>query len=244
MTLFTARSNGNKTREILTNMDLEGRSVPIRVRRHPRARNLILRVDTKIEGGVVTTPAHVPIREALDLVHSQGRWLLEQLDALPPYVPFEVGYRVPYLGDDHLIRHVPDAPRPVIRDAGEIQVSGHAEHLPRRITDWLRAQARSEIMPRVWEKASFLGCRPGPVTLRDMRTRWGSCAEDYSLSFCWRLIMAPEKVLDYIVAHEVAHFKFLDHSPRFWKLADALTEDAQGSRAWLNLHGDRLYRYG
>ena len=76
------------------------------------------------------------------------------------------------------------------------------------------------------------------------RCRWGSCSPRGQLSFSWRLILAPRHVIDYVVAHEVAHLKELNHGPRFWKLTAELTRDVEGARAWLNQHGPALHRYG
>ena len=80
--------------------------------------------------------------------------------------------------------------------------------------------------------------------MRDTRSRWGSCSADGKLSFSWRLVMAPEGVLDYVVAHEVVHLVERNHGSRFWDLVTRLTDDAGTARAWLNAHGARLHRYG
>ena len=110
--------------------------------------------------------------------------------------------------------------------------------------DWLREQARSEIATRVQEKACLLERAPGRITVRDTRSRWGSCSHDGNLSFCWRLVMAPMMVLDYVVAHEVAHLRWTHHGPRFWATVATLTANAGAARCWLDDHGERLHRYG
>jgi predicted metal-dependent hydrolase len=84
----------------------------------------------------------------------------------------------------------------------------------------------------------------GRITLRDTRTRWGSCSHRGDLNFSWRLVFAPRPVLDYVVAHEVAHLAHLDHSPAFWRLCDALTEEPGWTKAWLKRNGQALLRYG
>jgi predicted metal-dependent hydrolase len=89
-----------------------------------------------------------------------------------------------------------------------------------------------------------VGKRPTRITLRDTTTRWGSCSPTGRLAFCWRLILAPAEVMDYVVAHEVAHLAELNHGPRFWRLVRRLIPDYDKPRTWLSEHGIRLHRYG
>lgn len=233
-----------RVREHRTLLDLEGRSLPLRIRRHPRARRLTLRVDSAAEGAVVTIPASVPIEEGIDWAQRKSAWLLEMIEGLPPRVAFVDGAVVPFLGIGHRICHRPDQKGVVWRDNGQIHVTGNPEFLARRVTDWLRREARREIVTRVAAKAEMLGRPAGRIGLRDTRSRWGSCASNGNLSFCWRLIMAPERVLDYVVAHEVAHLAVRDHGDRFWATVATLTEDPVDARAWLRRHGEGLHRYG
>jgi hypothetical protein len=98
--------------------------------------------------------------------------------------------------------------------------------------------------PGTTSRPSRKRLRPGRITVRDTRSRWGSCAADGQLNFSWRLILAPPYVLDYVVAHELAHLVHRDHSPAFWALADHLTDHLSAAKAWLNAHGKTLHRYG
>jgi len=82
------------------------------------------------------------------------------------------------------------------------------------------------------------------VTVRDTKSRWGSCSSTGNLSFSWRLVFAPEPVVDYVVAHEVAHLAEMNHGPRFWKLVRSLTPDTATPRAWLKRHRSELLSYG
>ena len=225
-------------------LDIEGRAVPLRIRRNPRARRLILRIDGDGDGVVVTLPRHAAVEEGLDLARSKAAWIARQLDRLPPRVPFADGAVVPLLGVDHRVRHDDTRRRPVRRGAGEIVVAGRPEHLARRLTDWLRGEARRSIAPRAHDKAGRLGRTAARITLRDTRSRWGSCSVDGKLSFSWRLVLAPEHVLDYVVAHEVAHLVEKNHGPRFWDLVARLTGDVETARAWLGAYGAGLHRYG
>lgn len=242
-------------------IDIDGYAVPLRVRRNTRARQLILRIDETSGGAVVTIPARTPIRDAVDMAQRRAGWIAAQLKRQPAPVPFIDGQTIPYLGVEHTVRHQPGA-RGIRREGENLVVSGREEHLARRLTDWLKAQAKAEISLRVQQKAGLLGdpeqfdgeygpsragckaLRAGRVTVRDTRSRWGSCAADGQLNFSWRLILAPEYVLDYVVAHEVAHLAYRNHGPAFWALVESLTGHMRDAKAWLNVHGKALHRYG
>jgi len=230
--------------ETWMSFSVDDRTVPLRVRRNARARQLVLSIDPANDTAVLTLPTRAPIAEGLELARSKARWIMACLDALPPKVPFTDGAVVPFLGRDHHVRHSPGARRPVWREEDEIIVSGRPEHLTRRLRDWFKQEARRQIEPRVLEKAQTLDRQPGRITLRDTRSRWGSCSANGNLSFCWRLVMAPEPVLDYVVAHEVSHLKYRSHGPRFWATAGRLTADMAGAKAWINANGESLHRYG
>ena len=229
-------------------LKLEGIEAPLVVRRNPRARRLTLRLDQASGAPQLSLPRGVPLSEGLDFARSRSGWLLAQLESLPPRVAFAEGARVPYLGEPQVIRHAPWARRGVWREAGAIWVSGFAEHLARRVTDFLRHEARRELTARAGDKAARLGRRParrlGRISIRDTQSRWGSCSSDGDISFSWRLILAPEPVLDYVVAHEVAHLVHLNHGARFWALVDGLTAEVAGPKRWLRRNGGALLRYG
>ncbi len=225
-------------------MRMARREIPLVVSRNPRARRIILRLDG-LSGEVrLVLPKRMALREGLDFAKAKADWLIEQIDALPERVPFADGAVIPVLGRDHVIRHLPAARRGVWREDGAIYVSGFAEHVARRVTDFLKAEARDEIGPRARVQAAAIERQVSRLTIRHMTSRWGSCGSDGALCFCWRLILAPEPVLDYVVAHEVAHLKYMSHGPRFWKLVGRLAPEAAGARAWLKAHGDRLLAYG
>lgn len=234
-------------------IEIDGRAVPLRVRRNARARQLILRMDDDTGGAVVTIPKRTAVRDGVDMARRKAGWIAAQLKRLPEQVPFACGADIPFLGVEHTVRHDAGA-RGIQRADGEIVVSGREEHLARRLTDWFKAQAKTEISARAHAKAIGLndgqdvrvghGLRVGRISVRDTRSRWGSCAHDGQLNFSWRLVMAPEFVLDYVVAHEVAHLAHRNHGPAFWAVAESLTERMSEAKAWLNAHGRGLHRFG
>jgi len=223
------------------------RSVPLVTRINPRARRIALKVDTHRDQVILVLPHRRHLKAAESFLDSKRDWVAARLADLPPAVTLSDGVHVPVLGEPRRIRHCPEARRGAWLDAdtGEIHVSGTAEHLPRRVLDWLRAKARAEITVRVQAHAARLGVTPGRITLRDTRSRWGSCAPSGGLNFSWRLVMAPPWVLDYVAAHEVAHLREMNHGPAFWAHVETLTPGARApARAWLRTHGPALHRVG
>ena len=219
------------------------REIPLLVTRNPRARRISISLDGS--GAVrLTLPRRTPLRHGLEFAEDRADWIVDHLNALPARVPFAAGAVLPLLGVDHVIRHDPAAQRGVWRADGVIHVSGQAEHLPRRVLDFLKVEARHEISHRALRKAKIVGRKVRRLSLRDTTSRWGSCSVEGNLNFTWRLILAPDAVLDYVVAHEIAHLKHMNHGARFWALVGRLTDDATRARHWLRDRGDHLQRYG
>lgn len=218
--------------------------MPLRIRRNQRARRLILRADPATGGAVVTCPPWVSEAEARAFAARQAGWVRARLAEAPRPLPFADGVEIPLLGQGHRIRHRPDARGGVWVEDGEIHVSGGGEHLPRRLTDWLKREARRHIIPNVQDSARALGVKPGRITVRDTKSRWGSCAANGNLSFSWRLVLAPAEIIEYVAAHEVAHLIEHNHGPRFWALVDRLVDDVEAHRDWLRREGPALHLVG
>jgi predicted metal-dependent hydrolase len=208
---------------------------------------MVLRVDHARDEAVLTLPRSASLKEGLAFAEERRDWLSQRLARLPPRVPFVPDAVIPLRGEPHAIRHAGATSRRsgVVRvEAGEIRVAGKPEHLARRVADWLRAEAKRVLEPLARDKAARLGVSIRRVTVRDTRTLWGSCSAQGDLSLCWRLILAPPQVADYVCAHEVAHLVVRGHGPRFWRLVGELADDMEGARAWLAREGERLQRYG
>jgi predicted metal-dependent hydrolase len=221
-----------------------GRVLPLEIRRHSRARRVSVRVDTARHCIVLTLPRGLSEAKGRAFLMEKSVWLRNNLARVPAPVPFVPGAEVPYLGAAHEIRHRPDARGGVWRAEDAFHVTGAIEHLPRRLTDFLKAEAKRECNARARTKAAVIEKPIARVSVRETRSRWGSASSRGNLNFAWRLILAPEFVLDYVVAHEVAHLVEMNHSRRFWELTAELTADAAGARKWLRVHGPGLYRYG
>lgn len=220
------------------------RAVPLLMRRSRRARALTLNIDPVEDAVELVLPRGVSLDEGLRFAQSKSGWLLTRLALRPPRVPFASGQMIPFLGSDHVIEHRPESRGGVWREDGCICVTGHEEFLARRVRDWLKGQAQQILAARSHAKAAVIDRQIARVSLRDPKTRWGSCGPNGVISYSWRLVLTPESVLDYVVAHEVAHLVHNNHGIRFWRLVDKLTPQAEPSRDWLRRHGERLLRYG
>jgi hypothetical protein len=225
-------------------MSFADREVPLVYQQNRRARRIILRLDYGASRIVVVLPKRTSRDEGRRFALSNKDWIAERLDQLPETVPFSHGSVIPFLGVPHRIRHRANARGVVWCEEQEIHVAGHEEHVARRVADWLKLEARREIEARARAKAEQLGKTVKRVILRDTKSRWGSCTTDGVLSFSWRLILAPRHVMDYVIAHEVAHLREMNHGPRFWKLCDEICRTVDGARQWLEENGTELYRYG
>ena len=213
-------------------------------RRSARARRVSLRIDPRRGAVVVTLPLRAGRRAGMALLMDHADWVAERLAALPSAVAFADGAEVPLNGVPCRIRHAPDARGGAWLEDRTILVAGAPEFLPRRVADFLRSEARRRLAALVAAKTAQAALASKRVAVKDTRSRWGSCSPDGSLAFSWRLVMAPEAVIDYVVAHEVAHLVEMNHGPRFWRLVRDLVGDPTSQRAWLKRHRNRLFAYG
>ncbi|MBC7133765.1 MAG: M48 family metallopeptidase [Roseovarius sp.] len=215
--------------------------VAITLRRSARARRISLRV-SGIDGTVtLTVPRGVNAAEALAFARSREDWLRGHLARRPEAVPVAAGVLLPIEGA--LWRIAPGRGRQVVLEAGEARVPGPEEMLAPRLAAWLRGRARDRLAMASDRHAARLGERFTRLTLRDTRSRWGSCSSGGALSYSWRLILAPPEVLDYVAAHEVAHLAEMNHSPAFWALVARLCPGFEAPRRWLRQEGAGLHRY-
>lgn len=213
--------------------------VAISVRRSRRARRMSLRVSS-LDGRVtLTLPNGTPERVARAFAEEKARWIKKAMGQVAVPVPVCLGAELPIEGVMHPL--VPGA-----RRAAEIfdgAVKAPAGHEARAAEVLLKHLARDRLTAAVARFAAEIERPFGKITLRDTRSRWGSCSAAGNLMFSWRLIMAPPPVLRYVAAHEVAHLEFMDHSANFWSLCKDLCPDFKTQRAWLRTHGTGLHRY-
>jgi predicted metal-dependent hydrolase len=221
----------------------------VQLRRHRQARRYTLRIQATTREVVLTIPPRGTVKEACAFAQKHGGWIAARLGRLPEAVPFADGVVVPLRGVPHRITHRGDVRGTVWTETGAggealLCVAGLVPHIGRRVGDFLRREAKRDLEAASRRYAAALGLGFRRVTVRDQSSRWGSCSTTGMLSFSWRLILAPCEVLDYLAAHEVAHLIEMNHSPKFWRLVQRICPHHQGAKAWLDVHGADLHRYG
>ena len=224
-------------------LKIDGRMLEVRLRLNPRARRMIVKVNPATGEVSVTAPSRRGLAHALDFARGEQDWIAGQLAKAPGPVALMPGTIIPFRGVRHEIRAAAKGPAPVWREDSIIWVRGREAHAQRRVLDFLKNEARALFEAKALAHAGALGVKPSRITVRDTASRWGSCSSARSLSFSWRLILAPDFVLDYVVAHEVAHLKEMNHSKRFWAHVKSLVSEIDAPQDWLKAHGRELQRY-
>lgn len=216
-------------------------SVEILLRRSPRARRMSLRV-SRADGSVtLTIPPRARESAAIAFLSQHEDWLRHALAALPVGVSVALGAQVPIEG--RLVTLVAGTGRtPRISD-GQLILPGDPARGAARAAAFLKALARDRLAAASDLHAATLGRRYAALTLRDARSRWGSCTVNGRLMYNWRLIMAPPAVLDYVAAHEVAHLAEMNHGPGFWAVVTRLCPGYEMHRRWLKAQGQTLHAY-
>jgi hypothetical protein len=216
----------------------EPREIPYTVRRSARARRV--RVNVHAHTGVeVVLPTRAPERAAVAAVSELRPWIERRLDEaheLLEQLAARAG-TVPYLGT--VLELVPQPARTRVHRDGERLLVPAGDARP-ALERFYRRAARAEIAPRLDRATQLAGSSYTALDIRAQRTRWASCSATGRMSFNWRLLLAPERVLEYVVWHEVCHLEVLDHSPRFWALLERHWPSYREERQWLRGHGATL----
>lgn len=221
----------------------------VRLRRHRQARRYTLRIQSATREIVLTMPPRGSLKQAQEFAQKHGAWIAARLRRLPEAAPFAHGAIIPLRGIEHRIEHRRSARGAVWAEVGGegerlLCVAGEAPHIPRRVHDFLKREAKRDLEAASRHAAQALGVSVKRVSIRDQSSRWGSCSSTGVLSYSWRLILAPPFVLDYLAAHEVAHLIELNHSRAFWRLVERIYPDLKRAKIWLDAHGAELHRYG
>jgi predicted metal-dependent hydrolase len=212
--------------------------VDVAIRRSSRARRFSLRVSRQTGAVTLTLPLRARESEAIKFLRAQEDWLREALVKVAPEQELTFGATIPVEG--RMLTLVQAGGRAVRVDGAQLLVPGDAARVPARLKAWLKVLARDRLVRAVDRHSAVLGRKVSDISLRDTRSRWGSCTQDGRLMFSWRLIMAPPEVLDYVAAHEVAHLLEMNHSERFWDVVERLYPGWQAQRAWLRSEGTSL----
>lgn len=225
----------------------DGRKVQVRLEINPRAKRVILRLDARCREGVAVAPAARFLAEAQAFATERAGWLADQLDEVATGVPFTEGTQFPLRGAPCRISGIGEGRLAWLEEGSDpltLRAPGALETLSARVTRYLKKEARADLEAAVARHCETLSVRAARITVKDTRSRWGSCTSDGRLSFSWRLICAPPDVLDYVAAHECAHLIEMNHSRAFWALVEICRKDWKAQRAWLRMHGASLHAIG
>ncbi len=215
--------------------------VAITLRKTAQARRISLRI-SRLDGRVtLTCPLRVSDREALAFAHEKADWLRQNLNAHPGPARVQIGADLPFEG--RVLRIATGPGRLVRVEGAHLLVPGAPDRSAARIAGFLKQVARDRLAAASDHYAARLGRGYNRLSLRDTRSRWGSCTADGGLMYSWRLVMAPPEVLAYVAAHEVAHLAEMNHSDAFWSVVTRLYGDYRAPRRWLREKGGDLHRY-
>jgi predicted metal-dependent hydrolase len=223
---------------------VDGARAPLHVVVNPRARRVSVRIDAARRIAIATAPSKRQLSRAAAFAAERAGWIVREIAALPQPVVLVPGAIVPIGGAPHELVFEAGRGRPRYEAAphARLVVPAPEPHVfAARVKRFLRAEALRLLVERVDVHGAALGVRARVVHVKEIRSRWGSCSSDGVLSFSWRVIFAPDFVLDYIAAHEVAHLREMNHSARFWAHVARICPDHGAARAWFRRHGAGLF---
>ncbi len=219
----------------------------VTVKRSKRARRVALRLDPTERVVNLVVPERMPLHKAYKFAENHKEWVHETLGKLDPPLPFKDGAHLPIFGDTvRLSIHTDtDIKRTkIIQHDDTLEIQTYMDDPTNRITSHIKKIAKAGLADMATDKAEVIRKNISSVTVRDTKSRWGSCSHKGELSFSWRLIFAPYDAIDYVVAHEVAHLVYMDHSKEFWNLCQSLSSNYTEGKSWMKNHGNSLMRYG
>lgn len=226
-------------------LTLPGLAWPVELRPHPRARSMRLRIDEGRSRLMLTYPRRVSRRAALEWASRQAEWVDTQLAAIKPAEPLRPGELIPFQGGSVRLCWNRDAPRTPRLIAGVLSCGGPEDAFAGRIERYLKAQARDKLSQETSDAARRAGVSVRAVSVGDASSRWGSCSASGAIRYNWRIIFAPPHLLRWLVAHEVAHRRYMNHGPEFRALeAELYGGNVAAARAELRSLGPRLKRIG
>jgi predicted metal-dependent hydrolase len=224
---------------------VNGRKLPLAIRENARATRMTLRIEPGGRALKLTIPRGLAAQEIDAFLTRHHGWLMTRLAGVSDSGPLiEIG-KIVIRGIEHRIEMTGKlrglAEETEIDGVPTLMVSGNPEHAGRRVADHLKRVARRELEHLVAKHAATLGKPVRSISYKDTKSRWGSCTSEGNLSFSWRIAMAPDFVIDYLAAHEVAHLKEMNHGPDFWDTCLELCPRTNEAKRWLKQNGSRLF---
>lgn len=215
---------------------------PLKVNTSYKLKRLSLRIDHKKRIVVLSMPKWYGKKKAFDFVNNHIDWIEQKLAELPKMKDFDDGEEISLFGNPVKICYDSDFGAPRLIE-NKLYVGGEKDFLHRRIKDYIKREAKKEFFKKSQTLAEKLSCKLTGVTIKDTKSRWGSCSTLNHINYNWRIALAPTETIDYLMAHEVAHLAHPDHSQAFWRTVDELNPNAYAGKKWLEQHGNELYLY-
>ncbi len=206
-------------------------------------KKMTLSIDSKNRMPRLSMPLFCSTKKAVDFVQSHETWIREHMREVPRKHNFTDGLKLSLFGRKITIKHRPDLKIGAELYPRTLYVSGQKTFLHRRVKDFIRKEAKSAFAEMSRQKAKKIGCEVNRVVIKDTASRWGSCSSNMNINYTWRLALAPDYVIDYLISHEVAHLKHQDHSTDFWRCVKRLCPDYVEGKNWLRDHGKDLHIY-
>ena len=226
-------------------LDVAGRLMPLTIKQHDRATRITLRIEPGGRALKMTVPRGLAQREVNAFLDRHQGWLMTKLARFSQEAGLRAGGEILFRGIRHRIEHTGSlrgVTEALTTDGRHVlKVSGMPEHLGRRIATFLKKEARADLERLARFHARSINASIRSISMKDTRSRWGSCSSEGNLSFSWRIVMAPPSVIDYLAAHEVAHLKEMNHGPHFWALCEKLCPNMEEAKRWLKRHGSLLH---
>lgn len=241
-----AQAWAEKTYNALKNYPFEDISPDLSLKINPRAKRMALRVDPKKRKVKLVLPVDANMSRAYEFALEHKYWIREKIAELPELIHFVDGAVLSILGEDTTIQITYDKAlrsTEISLKNNVLSVSTNKEDPSKRIKRFLVNLAKEKLTALSNEKAAKINEKISGIDVKDTISRWGSCSHDNRLSYSWRLIFAPLHAFDYVVAHEVAHMRVMDHSPAFWEECQALSAEYSKGKSWMKRHSTKLIRY-
>lgn len=231
-----------KPKQTLIFLELDGRQIEILLIRNKRSKRLTLRQNLSGGNFKLSMPMRGTIAQAKAFCQQHKSWIADKSASMQDMICFEQGQYIPLRGGQVKLVFLDQLRGQTQEIDHELRVTGGTDYAPRRLTTWLKAEAKADILIAIDKYQPLLKVKHSKLTIRDTKSRWGSCSSTKALSFSWRLVLAPSDVLDYVVAHELAHILEMNHSAKFWAHVDRVCPHMNDSRKWLKTKGGQLHQ--
>lgn len=224
-------------------LDIDGETIDITLTRHATAKRITLRYDPLSHRLRITLPKRTAMKKALIFVQEQGEWVRAQREKASAIISLCDHVRIDFLGEKRTLRYLTTRPYNITHEETALHIHGPEGAEKQRIVRALKKLFLEYATNKAERYAEQLGVDFTAVHAREMRSRWGSCSSEGKIMLCWRLAFAPAHVMDYVIAHEIAHRKYMDHSSAFWECVKSIYPDYVTAKNWLKNNGHILYAY-